>query len=61
MFANRQAKPAWAPVGPGGASAAIGITSQQAQNGKDLPASGYGTYVSLISGTASQTAVVSPQ
>jgi hypothetical protein len=58
-IANRQAKPAWYTPGENMTSS-TGVTSQDNENGVNLPASGYGTYVSLISSGTPQV-VVSPQ
>jgi hypothetical protein len=57
MLYNRQPKPVWYTPGE---VLGPGETPQMAQNGTDLPASGYGTYVSVIS-TGTPTVVVSPQ
>jgi hypothetical protein len=60
VFPNRQAKTYWSSVGAGGDPIGIGATVQNSQNGTDLPASGYGTFVSIISSGTPQV-VASPQ
>ena len=53
---NRQARPAWFTPGQD-MSLSTGATPQQSQNGSNLPASGHGTYVSLISSGTPQVVV----
>jgi hypothetical protein len=57
-IANRQARAAWYKPEQD-MSLSSGAFSQQAQNGTDLPASGFGTFVSLIS-SGTPTVVVTP-